>query len=142
MQRSYCTFSPQRARTEGSSCGPTSGLSCLEKGVADSLLIRRQRGREEHRLRERSRLTQLYVKTIRWHVLLESGRESSLACSPPRRAISRLEGRLVVQANDERWRANLVSRVTLAKLKQRPPRQDGELRLADDREMLLIKQLL
>lgn len=58
------------------------------------------------------------------------------------RAISRLEGRLVVQANDERWRANLASRVTLAKLKQRPLRQDGELRLADDRELLLIKQLL
>ena len=36
----------------------------------------------------------------------------------------------------------LESRVTLAKLKQRPPRQDGELRLADDREMLLIKQRL
>ena len=30
-------------------------------------------------------------------------------------------GRLVVQANDERWRANLVSRVTLAKLKQGLP---------------------
>lgn len=37
----------------------------------------------------------------------------------------------MVQANDERWRANLELRVTLAKLKQRPPR-DGELRLADD----------
>jgi hypothetical protein len=36
----------------------------------------------------------------------------------------------------------LELRVTLAKLKQRPPR-DGELRLADDdREILLIKLLL
>ena len=54
---------------------------------------------------------------------------------------SPVEGRLVVQANDERWRANLELRVTLAKLKQRPPR-DGELRLADDREILLMKLLL
>ena len=35
----------------------------------------------------------------------------------------------------------LELRVTLAKLKQRPPR-DGELRLADDWEILLIKLLL
>jgi hypothetical protein len=39
----------------------------------------------QHRQRERSRLTQLYVKTNRWHVLLESGRQSS----PPSCAISR-----------------------------------------------------
>ena len=48
-------------------------LSCLawRKGLQTLLIIRRQSGRAEHRLRERSRLTQLYVKTNRWHVLLE-----------------------------------------------------------------------
>lgn len=68
-------------------------------------------------------------------------REGESSPAPHHVVQSPVEGRLVVQANDERWRANLELRVTLAKLKQRPPR-DGELRLADDREILLIKLLL
>ena len=83
--------------------------ACLawRKGLQTLLIIRRQSGRAEHRLRERSRLTQLYVKTNRWHVLLETEWERALACSPTKSCNLPLEGRLVVQANDERWRANL-----------------------------------
>jgi hypothetical protein len=51
---------------------------------------------------------------------------------------SPVEGRLVVQANDERWRANLGVARDAGQVETKASPVDGELRLADDREILLI----